>query len=52
MRTNISRGPKGANDGMNVPVVAGLSDDSDGDGYPNFSDDQLDKLVAYLHSLK
>jgi len=52
MRTNISRGPEGANDGMNVPVVPGKSDDTDNDGYPNFSDDQLDKLVAYLQSLK
>lgn len=51
MNTNISRGPKGANDGMNV-VAMNPALDTDGDGYPNFTDDQLDKLVAYLHALK
>lgn len=51
-RYNLSRGPAGANDGMNVPVIAGKSDDTDGDGYPNFKPDDLDKLVTYLHALK
>ena len=51
MVTNISRGPQGANDGMNV-VSMNPALDTDGDGLPNFTDDQLDKLVAYLHALK
>lgn len=51
-RFNLSRGPEGANDGMNPPIIPGVADDPDGDNYPNYSDDQLDKLVAYLQSLK
>lgn len=51
MVTNKSRGPRGANDGMNV-VQMNPSLDQDGDGYPDFTDEQLDKLVAYLLALK
>ncbi len=51
MVTNKSRGPVGANDGMNV-VQMNPSLDGNGDGYPDFTDDQLSKLVAYLRSLK
>ncbi|TVQ89417.1 MAG: cytochrome c oxidase subunit II [Deltaproteobacteria bacterium] len=49
--TNKSRGTVGADDGMNV-VQQMPALDTDGDGYPNFSDEQLDQLVAYLRSLK
>ncbi len=51
MNSNISRGPKGANDGMNV-VAMMPSLDTDNDGYPNFTDEQLDQLVAYLNALQ
>lgn len=51
MVTNKSRGAAGANDGMNVVSLMPALD-TDGDGYPNFTDEQLDKLVVYLRSLK
>ncbi len=51
-RANISRGPRGADDGMNVAPIAGKSDDTDEDGYPNFSEEDLDKLATYLRALK
>lgn len=51
MVNNISRGPAGANDGMNV-VAMNPALDTDDDGLPNFTDEQLDQLVAYLNALQ
>lgn len=47
MRHNISRGPAGDNDGMNVPRP-----DDNGDGLPDITDDEVSAIVTYLLTMK
>jgi cytochrome c oxidase subunit 2 len=47
VRHNISRGPQGDNDGMNIPRP-----DNDGNGLPDITDDEVNALVTYLLTMK